>query len=245
MGQSRQQWEDRTREALGDEGVLQIIGELNVDAALHSALAKLGRDYPREIDDRFNGDGTAFQFTLTAWVLGHGGSLSRMLTVEYPYDPLGGDDREEQFIDLNHEAVVLRGTAILRFLTITPETGTNNIRVRYTIPLWPQPNDVTGASSADLIPDNLFVPVAHLAGHYVALGLATEMARRQSKTIRGQLFDQDSDRMFAAARNLKAVYDEHVLGIRAGGEEAKNPVAYAVTDIDSPFGVTVFHGGRR
>ena len=241
MGQSRQQWEDRTREALGDAGILQSVGEINVEAGLHSAFAKFGRDYPREIEDLFNGDATAFQFTLTAWQAGHAQPLSRLLSVEYPYDSAGAADREEQTID-THEAVVLVGTVILRFMTITPEVGVNNIRVRYTVPAWPFPDDVTGTSSADVSPDNFFVPVAHLAAYYVALGKATEMARRQSNAIRTQLFDQESDRMFAAARALKDVYKEHVLGVSPTEVVS---IGYAVEDFDQPWGANIWHGGRR
>ena len=237
MGLSAEQYEDRIRAKLGDLGVLQLIGAEPLPIHLESALRQFSIDRPRVSEQTFDGDGAAYDFDLTAdadadaWVPG----WSRVIEVEYP---AGEREQAAYILDEADWDLVRAGTTgdgVVRLESITPDTGTDNVAIRYTT-MWPHP---TADAATDEIPDAYGDAVAALAASKAIRAKAIEAARKQSATVRGERFDLDPEALFKAAAEAAKEYSDIVLG-RPDGPSAPPQIAYATTELDV-FPDAIFH----
>jgi len=120
-------------------------------------------------------------------------------------------------------------------MIVTPVTGVNNIKIKFTA-LYPFPDDT---ATKDLIADVYFNAIAALAASSILRAKGAEYARRQSTSVAGDLFRYDPDSLFQGATSLAKVYTDTVLG-RPEGEGVKGQVALAVSDVDV-FPASLFH----
>ena len=231
MGFTRQQYEDRIRQRLGDFGVLQLISEEQIPLALEDAFTVVSKDEPREAFIDIAGDGATYSFDLTV-----GGSseweprFSRIIELE---SPLG--QRPRELLDVR-EADVIDGTT-LQLDETTPAAG-DTLRVRFTTS-WPFPDDT---AATDELTASWGQAVASLAAANVARAKAIEYARRQSNTVLGDTIQQDPDPLFEAARQLEKLYRDTVLGRRdSAGAGSSSTIALAVSDIDILQENSLFH----
>jgi len=232
MGKTIGLWRDRARAYLGDLGHQQRIVLSDLELGLQAAFAELSRDRPREVAETFPGNGTAFDFSLTANFIPE---FSRVLEVEYPTG-----ERRPTLLD-SQAYMVLRGSGTLRLLDATPATG-SNVKVTYTT-VWPLPTDL---DTVDLTPAPWFDAVAALAAAEAARHKAAELARRQTKQVAGvEIRDPATDDMFRLAAELRNVYRRVVLGSDTGtGAAASYQPALALSDTDISL-TSLFHSGRR
>jgi hypothetical protein len=131
----------RVRELIQNERAGRGLPALDVDAVVTTAVAWLSRFAPRRRTATLSGTGSAFQFAVPAgWVAG----FSSFLWVEYPVN-----EQVRSFIDAGEwEYFPDRATATHLHLAVTPELGTDNIRVSYTTPH-------TVDASTSTVPDDL------------------------------------------------------------------------------------------
>lgn len=235
MGHTRQQYEDRIRQHLGDFGIRQTIADGTIPIVLEDALARLSSDKPRRAAQTFAGDAATFEFDLTvdgaapAYVV----SWSRVIDVEYP-----SGQRVPTYLGGLTEWVETDG--VVRLLTSTPG-ATESVVIRYASP-WPFPTD---DPADDPLPDLWFQAVCSLAAARAARGKAVEFARKQSNTVAGTTYQNDPSPLFEAARELEAVYRDTISGSLPGDEGGTGSLAMAVQTMDV-FGDTVlFHRSHR
>lgn len=234
MGYTRQQYEDRIRSNLGDLGVLQRVSAEQIPLAFEQALLEYSNDHPAEIVQTFAGDGTTYDFDLTAdAAAGYDTAWSRVVEVESPTG-----QRQPAIVDPRYYLVLSDGT--LRFLEDTPGAGTS-VAVTHTAP-YPHPDD---DPATDTIPARHRSGLAALAASHLARNKALEFARRQSNSVAGELIQLDPGPLFEAARALKAVYDEAVHGSAAGDDDSPSELAFAVSDIQPVFPRSIFHQRPR
>lgn len=235
MGHTRQQYEDRIRQRLGDFGIRQTVVEASIPLVLEDAFARLSSDRPRRSAQTFPGDGVAFEFDLTADALADSFVVawSRVTSVEYP-----AGSRIPEYLDAFSQWTEADGT--VRLLEATPSVG-QTVVIRYVSP-WPYPTD---DPADDPLPDLWFQAVCSLAAGRAARAQAVEFARKQSNSIAGTTYQQDPSPLFEAARELEAVYSSTITGALPGDSDAGSVVAMAVQTMDV-FGDTVlFHRSHR
>jgi len=101
------------------------------------AIERYSQDRPREIVATASGDGSATDFALpTGWVDG----MSRLVSVEYPFPPTSGQREPNTIYNANERNApervrVVQATSSaqkIRFMDLTPVTGTNNILFIFT-----------------------------------------------------------------------------------------------------------------
>lgn len=235
MTWSRQQYEDRIRDRLGDLGLLQHIPETSIPLALEKALSTFGKDKPRTAVHLLSGDGTKQEWDLLAgadpapdWQE----TWSRILSIEHPTGEI-----PREYLERGIDWTIEDGTLI--FFS-APDTGTDNIRLRHTA-LWDFPDDAPG-DDPNPIPEVYAQAIADLAAGNLIRGKAVEFARQQSQSVAGDLFQRDAGPLFQAADELKGEYEATVLGRPSGDEDGApaKQVAMAVTDV-SVFPNSLFH----
>lgn len=227
MTWSRQQYEDRIRDRLGDLGILQHIADVQIPLALESAIGTFTKDRPRIASQSFSGDGVIQTFDLTTdgdWQ----NAWSRIESIEHPTG-----DIPKTFLD-SHGWEESDGE--LR-ITDAPATGSDNVVVRF-LALWAFPDDNPGAEP-NPIPEVYAHAVADLAAGKVARGKANEFARQKSTSVAGDLFQRDAEALFTAAADFTKAYEATVLG-RPAGEDSSPQVALDVMDVDV-FPASLFH----
>jgi len=230
MGHTRQQWEDRIRARLGDLGVVQVVPATRIPFALETAFAVVSGDRPYEIVATLTGNGVLYDLTLTSWE----DRWSRVIRVEYP-----AGEKEPVYLE-SRDYLVLPGTTTFRLRSAVPATG-ETAKVTYAA-RWPVPTDT---ASVDKIPTPWFEAVAALAASDLLRTTAVEWARQSSAQVAGFTVDRDPAPLFTAAKALRGLYDEIVLGIpedAAGtAAEARSEIAYVIDDQDV-FPNTLFRG---
>ncbi len=225
MTWSRQQYEDRIRDRLGDLGVLQHISETQIPLALERAIATFTKDKPRVAIKTFSGDGSLQTFDLTTdpdWQDG----WSRIKSTEHPTG-----DIPKTFLD-SHGWEESEGE--LR-ITTAPAAGTDNIAVRFTA-LWAYPDD-DPSDDLNPIPEVYAHAVADLSAAHVARGKAGEFARQQSTSVAGDLFQRDAAPLYEAATAWTKAYEATVLG---RSEDAAPQAVLDQSDVDV-FPASLFH----
>ena len=210
LGQWPLTTEDVVRQALWehrqDSGEAPpIVEPAHIISAFTAALGIYSRDRPRRLVASVSGDGSAYDFPLPrGWVYG----LSRLVSIEYPAG-------EQTPTMLTTEATTIRESVlggqpvrVLRFLGITPESGTDNILVTYTA-------RHVHSSEADSIPADDLPAVCWLAAAQIADGLAADKAASSDSTINADTTNhRDGEQRWASvARRLRERYAEH-LGLR-------------------------------
>ncbi len=227
MTWSRQQYEDRMRDRLGDLGILQHIAETSIPLALERAIATFTKDRPRIAIQSFDGDGTNQTFDLlsdpdsqNAW--------SRIESIEHPTG-----DIPKTFLD-SHGWEESEGE--LR-ITAAPATGTDNVVVRF-LALWAFPDDDPDAEP-NPIPEVYAHAIADLGAAGMARSKGAEYARQVSTSVAGDLFQRDPEPLFSAAADLTKSYEATVLG-RPAGDDASPQVVLDQSDVDV-FPASLFH----
>ena len=201
MGKTRSQWLDEVRSQLGDLGHQQRITDHDVDLAIRAGLAEFAHDKPRVVTETFDGDGSAYSWTLDTAVAVAG--WTQLHGVEYP-----SGQRTPVFVD-DEDLLFNPDTLELRFLSSTPD-ATQSVVATYTA-LWPMPDDT---AATDLIPEPMFLAVASLMASHALRSKAGEASRRRSKAVAGTIVtDADPDQLFRAASKLREPYDRLIRGI--------------------------------
>ncbi len=227
MTWSRQQYEDRMRDRLGDLGILQHIAETSIPLALERAIATFTKDRPRIAIASFSGDGTNQTFDLAAepdWQ----NAWSRIESIEHPTG-----DIPKTFLD-SHGWEESDGE--LR-ITSAPATGTDNVVVRF-LALWAFPDDDPSAEP-NPIPEVYAHAIADLGAAGMARSKGAEYARQVSTSVAGDLFQRDPEPLFSAAADLTKSYEATVLG-RPAGDDASPQVVLDQSDVDV-FPASLFH----
>lgn len=228
MGHTRQQYEDRIRNRLGDLGLIQHIPETSFPLAIEEALLVFSKDKPRKIRGTFSGDGTTRTFDLTT-LAGWATEWSRVDKIEHPLGEI-----PPSLVD-SHDYDVVDETGEL-LLHDAPATGTNNVRVTF-LGVYPFPDDT---SDTDLVPDVYFPAVVAKAAAHALRSKAHEYARQQSTSVAGDLFRREPEPLYEGARGLDKIYADTVLGRPSTGDDARPQVAMAVSDVDV-FPGSLFH----
>ena len=218
MTWSRQQYEDRMRDRLGDLGILQHLAETSIPLALERAIATFTKDRPRIAIQTF--DLTSDPDWQNAW--------SRIESIEHPTG-----DIPKTFLD-SHGWEESDGE--LR-ITAAPANGTDNVSVRF-LALWAFPDDDPEAAT-DPIPEVYAHAIADLGAAGMARSKGAEFARQQSTSVAGDLFQRDAEPLFAAAADLTKSYEATVLG-RPAGDDASPQVVLDQSDVDV-FPASLFH----
>jgi hypothetical protein len=186
-------------------------------------------DRPYETTATLTGNGVLYDLTLTAWE----DRWSRVIRVEFP-----SGERIPVYLEARRY-MVLPGTTTFRLLTDIPATGQSCV-VTYGI-RWPTPTDT---STVDKIPAGWFDAVASLAASEIVRAIAIDAARKQSSSVMGQRYEMDPEPLFSAAKNLRALYDEVILGKAEdpgdGDTGSASEIAYAIEDQET-FPDSIFH----
>jgi hypothetical protein len=229
MTWSRQQYEDRIRDRLGDLGILQHLEETAIPLALEAAIATFSKDRPAALTGTLSGDGTTQAFDLTTFT-GWQPGWSRITSIEHPTGNIPRTTLDSQDYHVEDDENTLE-------LEEPPADGTDNIKVRFT-GIWAFPDD-DPTDDDPAIPEVYAHAIADLAASRTIRGKAVEFARQQSTSVAGDLFQRDAGPLFQAADALKTNYEQTVLG-RPADENTASPVAMAVADVDV-FPASVFH----
>lgn len=225
----------RVRRVLKDtDSTNPILTDNEVDQAFGAALREYSKDRPRLAIGLVSGDGSAYDFTLPRlWVAG----LSSIRDVEYPtgdQEPATLDPDDYHIVD---SVLGIQPVRKLRFRS-TPDSGTDNIAVRYTT------RHVHDDELDTVLPDDLDA-VCYLAASLAALTLATKMAGSSDSTINADSvqYRTSSDLYRSTAKDLRARYDAHM-----GAGDREVPAAGGVRDWDTGDSLgrdRLFHGRRR
>jgi len=222
------QYPEPTRTAIRQ--MIQDVSQTNpnlkdqsVDQALHQAIRDYTRDSPCIESEYLSGDGASRSFQMPRrWVLG----LSSMQEIEYPLDTATGKRLllDDDSWEITEGVLGMQPTRSLRFISVVPESGTNNILVRYTT-RHVHTDDENTISGQDLD------AVVCLAASYCCLQLAAHAASTTSPTIAADVVvGRDmASQWQSLAKDLKAKYTEHVLG---GGADTPVGAASVTRDWD-------------
>lgn len=226
----------RVRNILIDDSATEpSLTDAQVDQAFGAALKQYSDDRPRVAVALLSGDGSAYDFGLPAgWVWG----LSRLLSVEHP----AGEQRpvllDAADVVIHESALGGQPVRVLRFLTTTPASGTDNVAVRYT-------TRHLHTDETDTVPVDDLDALCYLAASYAAETLAAWMAASSDSTIAADNVNHrnGSDIWRSVARSLRARYDAHL----GKGEAANVAAAGATVDWDTNLSWghdRLFHGKR-
>jgi len=213
MGQALAQWEERTRQLLGNLSAA-ILPTPDVEAAIRAAVRQHSASLPRLTSADFPGNGSSFDLaisSMTGWVQG----FSRVEAIEYPQG-----QRQPIYLDAQSWRLYPSDSAptFVRLLIDTPSSGTT-ARVYYSVP-WPLPD--TNAAT-DKLPDTDFEALCHLVGCISAQGLADRASGNTSPSIPAAsavVRESEGDRWAKRADELCEFYNDHFGGVGGIGAEA-------------------------
>lgn len=209
-----------------------VIIQAEVRRAFASALEEYSRSSARSLVAALSGDGATYDFPLPArWIWGQ----SVMNSIEHP-----AGDQVPTMLDQDDWRVwesVTAGQPVraIRFLS-TPESGTDNILLRYT-------SRHTHTDDLDTVPPAHLEAVCWLAGSYLAEWLSAEAAGHNDSTISADVvnYRDARDRWAKAANRLRERYQTFI------GINRESPAAGTVRDLDPALawgGDRLFHGRR-
>lgn len=207
-------------------------------AAIDRAVEKYSHDRPCEIVATASGTGTATDFALpTGWVDG----FSELKRVEHPFPPATGQREPNVVYDADQanepsEIRIVQASATekkIRFMSITPASGTNNILLVFTGLHTVHPS--TAASTTVRGSDER--ALALLVASYACEMVASKYAESKDSNLSVDSVDfrSKSSEYAARARQLRKDYLVHI----GGDPDAQTPGACAVIDWDSTL-----HGGQ-
>lgn len=199
--------------------------------AIERALEKYSHDRPREIVATASGDGSAIDFALpTGWVEG----FSELKRVEYPFPPATGQRVPNVVFDADDasepaEVRIVQATASakkIRFMTLTPETGTDNILLEFTGLHTVHASD----SASTTVRGSDERALALLVASYACEMIASKYAETKDATFSVDSVDfrSKSAEYAARARQLRKDYTSHV----GGDPDAPGGVSSANIDWD-------------
>lgn len=210
------------------------LSDAQVNQAIDQAVQTYSLDRPRVVADYLSGDGSSYTFRLPRrWI--HG--FSRVVEVEYPLDSQQPTLLEPT--DYNVEELTLGTQPLrrLRFLSVIPESGTDNVLVRST-------TRHVHSDELDTIPADDLDPVCWLAAAYAALTLAARQAAARDSTIAADAvsYRDGEQRWRSVADKLTQQYAE-----RIRGSKESSPVTGLVRDWDTttPYGADRLIHRRR
>lgn len=189
----------------------------DLDSAILMAVTRYSGTRPRVVSAVASGTGTAYDFSLpSGWVDG----FSRLVRVEHPFGATNGSRAPHVVFDAADpnapaEVEIVRVDATvekIRFLTLTPASGTGNVLLLYTVP-----HAVTATASTVPVYDEQAVAV--LAAAYACEMVASKYAETKDAAIAADAVDYRSrSREYAdRAERLLKIYDSHVGAAHAPG----------------------------
>ena len=215
----------------------------DIQTVIDGAILRLSRLSPRHTTDTLSGDGSTYDFALSgldpSWVSG----LSVIEWVEYP-----ADEQQAVILDDSDWRIWpdrLDASASLRFVTFTPASGTDNIRVKYS-------TAHTVDSSTSTLSD-----IEDLAAEYFGACAVCEMyATRYAHTTAANL-DADAIDFQTRSEEWRTLGEmfcnkgREALGLSGDGGDvgatSSGPFvgAWAEHDIESPYGSPVWRNRSR
>ena len=218
MGQTLATWRVRTRELAGNPSTNDI-GDSAVESHVKAAIRRFSKDSPQLKFTDYAGNGSTYDLSLPpGWV----NRFSSIGAVEYP---LG--ERPQVLLDMA-EVSLYPSTSTPTFIRLaytTPAAG-QTARVYWTAP-WPMPDN---NAATDLISDQDYEAVAHLAAALCALQLAGDAADHTRSTLPGAEFagtNEEQSKWLEIFRNNRRFYVDHV------GSSDGPPPASGQTDWDA------------
>ena len=229
---------------LDTDGTNPLIDDSQLGQAMDSAVEEYSRDRPWLAVAALSGDGSAVDFVLPGrWVRG----MSTIREIEYPTGNQPRTIVESQEYEIVESVLGTQPTRKLHFVTGTPESGTENILVRYT-------TRHVHTDELDTVPAQDLDALCMLAGAYGALSLAAKAASSQDPTINVDGVNRGPDetsRWLKVADALRAAY-ARAMGLSMGngkdgalGSSVAAGFTFKDWDTDLSSGADrVFHGRR-
>ena len=212
----------------------------DLGTAIDRAIERYSQDRPREIVATASGDGSVFDFALpSAWVEG----FSRLVRIEYPFPPATGQREPNVVFDGDapnepEEVQIVQATSSakkLRFMSVTPASGTDNILIVYTGLHTVHASDSAQTTVRASDEKALALLVASIACEMVASKYAE--TKDAAYAVDAVDYRSRSSEYAARARQLLRQYLVHV----GGDPEAQVPAASGLIDWDA----TLQGGGDR
>ena len=193
------------------------IVQAEVRRAFASAIEEYSRAKPRRLVAALSGDGTTYDFPLPArWVWG----ASVMESVEYPAGEQVATILDQDDWRVWESVTAGQPVRTVRFYS-TPESGTDNILLRYT-------SRHVHTDELDTLPSGDLEAVCWLAGSVLAEWLSAEAAGSNDSTINADVvnYRDARDRWAKAANRLRERYQAFI------GINREAPAGGAVRDLD-------------
>lgn len=176
--------------------------------AFEDALAIYSRDRPLDVADYLSGDGTAYDFRLPRrWVWG----LSFLKSVEHPAGEQFPVLLEPTEYGVREATTGQQPVRSLRFPSLVPASGTDNVLVTYT-------TRHVHTDELDTVPADDLLAVCWLAGSIAADMAAAKMAASSDSTLAADSvnYRDGTARWHAVAKRLRERYQAHIAGGLAG-----------------------------
>lgn len=217
----------RVRNALMDTDTAHpMLDDGQIRYAFDLALREYSSDRPRIAVTALSGDGSAYDFVLPRhWVAG----FSTISSLEYPAGEQSARLLAPEEYTVTESALGTGLTRRLHFPQITPDSGTDNLIVRYT-------TRHSHTDELDTVPADDLDAVSLLAAAYGAKFLAAKAAANQDSTLNADMVSRqtETDRWLKLAKEYRAAYARH-LGLGGGEDGGKSSVAagFYVQDLDT------------
>lgn len=192
------------RDILKDAGQANpLLSDEEIEAKLAQAIRTYSIDRPRVLAGYMSGTSTAFDFSLPSKFVWN---LSRIISVEYPADqqyPIYLDSMDWTVLE---KIVHGQPVRFLRFPYQIPDSGTNNILVKYT-------TRHEHSDEYSTIPPEDLEAVLWLAASYAAITLSAKSAATTDSTIDADSVNyRDAEtRWGSVAKRLKEMYENRVI----------------------------------
>lgn len=237
MGHLLTAWEARVGALLRDETNLDVTNAQIDATGLRPALAQFSNDRPRVAVVEQAGTGSPYLALPAGWSDG----VSTIESIEYPARQNPPVLLDSQSWRITRDPV---DVTVKKILLDTTPAAAEWVRLQFTAP-WPFP---TAVAADDLIDDQAFEAVCHLAASLACSALAGQAARARSGALPTDFVDgRDRARLLLeVATRYRSVYETY-LGLASsaaapnGGSTAPASVPF---DFDPARG-SLFHGGRR
>jgi len=181
------------------------LSDQQLDLAWEQALVEYSKDRPYVQIDHISGDGATFDFGLPRrWVIG----LSQIVDIEHNMGTQYRSVLEMGDFQIVESALGLQPVRSLRFLTLVPEDGSDNIRLRYS-------TRHVHTDEEDTIPPDDLNAVACLAASHACLFMAAKAAGASEPTIQADSVQHrdGEQRWRSVSKELRARYIEIIRGV--------------------------------
>ena len=188
-----------------------FIADAEIDQSFDEALRTYSNHRPRLVANYLSGDGSSYQFRLPRlWI----GGFSRVLEIEYPTGEQPRATLEPSDAEVVTGVLGPQPTRLLTFKS-TPESGTDNLLLRYT-------TRHLHTDETDTIEPQDVEPVMWLAASYAAEKAAAKSAGASDSTINADSvnYRDGEQRWRSVAKSYRERYDRHIAGdggVKASG----------------------------